>query len=61
MLTQMFLKVAFAGSEWVLWVLLVLSFVNVGVIVDRLLYFRRHFVDGDELAAVLDQCLRPAI
>jgi biopolymer transport protein ExbB len=58
MLTQMFLKVAFAGSEWVLWVLLLLSFVNVGVIVDRLLYFHRHFVDGDELASVLDQFLR---
>jgi biopolymer transport protein ExbB/TolQ len=54
----MFLKVAFAGSEWVLWVLLLLSFVNVGVIVDRLLYFHRHFVDGDELASVLDQFLR---
>ena len=58
MLTQMFLKVAFAGSEWVLWVLLLLSFVNVGVIVDRLLYFHRHFIDGDELASVLDQFLR---
>jgi biopolymer transport protein ExbB len=58
MLTQMFLKVAFAGSEWVLWVLLLLSFANVGVIVDRLLYFHRHFVDGDELASVLDQFLR---
>ncbi len=39
-------------------VLLLLSFVNVGVIVDRLLYFHRHFVDGDELATVLDQFLR---
>jgi biopolymer transport protein ExbB len=54
----MFLKVAFAGSEWVLWVLLLLSFVNVGVIVDRLLYFHRHFIDGDELASVIDQFLR---
>jgi biopolymer transport protein ExbB/TolQ len=58
MLTQMLLKVAFAGSEWVLWVLLMLSFVNVGVIVDRILYFRRHQVDGDELAAQLDGFLR---
>src|ERR1700736_6146031 len=58
MLTQMFLKVAYAGSEWVLWILLLLSFVNVGVIVDRLLYFRRHRVNGDELAAHLDQFLR---
>ncbi len=58
MLTQMLLKVAFAGSEWVLWILLLLSFVNVAVIVDRLLYYHRHFVDGDELAGVIDQFLR---
>jgi biopolymer transport protein ExbB len=58
MLTQMLLKVAFVGSEWILWVLMLLSFLNVGVIVDRLLYFRSHNVDGDLLAAQIAECLR---
>src|SRR4051812_14680543 len=58
MLTQLFLKVAFAGSEWVLWLLLIINFISVATIVDRILYARRTKVDGDDLAAKLDQFLR---
>ena len=58
MLTQFFLKVAFVGSEWVLWVLLVVNFISVATIVDRILYLRRTKVDGDALGAQLDQLLR---
>jgi len=58
MLTQMLLKVSYVGSEWILWILVLLSFLNVGVIVDRLLYFRNHLVDGDLLAAQIAECLR---
>ena len=58
MLTQLFLKVAFVGSEWVLWVLLVINFISVATIVDRLLYLRRTKVDGEGLGAQLDQLLR---
>ena len=41
MLTQLFLKVAFVGSEWVLWVLLLVNFISVATIVDRILYLLR--------------------
>jgi len=58
MLTQLFLKVAFVGSEWVLWVLLVINFISVATIVDRILYLRRTRVDGEALGAQLDQLLR---
>ena len=58
MLTQLFLKVAFAGSEWVLWVLLAVNFVSVATIVDRILYLRRTQVDAEALGVQLDQLLR---
>ena len=38
-LTNLFLRVAFIGAEWVLWVLLILSFISVGIIVDRVAVF----------------------
>jgi len=58
MLTQLFLKVAFVGSEWVLWVLVLINFISVATSVDRILYLRRTKVDADELASKLDQLLR---
>ena len=58
MLTELLLKVAFVGSEWVLWVLLAINFVSVATIVDRILYFRRTRVDGEDLAGQLDPLLR---
>ena len=58
MLTELLLKVAFVGSEWVLWVLLLVNFISVATIVERVLYLRRTKVDGDDLGARLDQFLR---
>jgi biopolymer transport protein ExbB len=58
MLTQLFLKVAFVGSEWVLWVLLLINFISVATIVERVLYLRRTKVDGDDLGTQLDQFLK---
>jgi len=58
MLTDLFLRIAFIGAEWVLWVLLALSFVSVGIIVDRFLYFRSNFADDEHLAAQLPEFLR---
>jgi len=57
MMTQMFLKVAYMGAEWVLWVLLILSFVSVAIIVERFLFFRRRAVDTEELTSNLRQLL----
>jgi biopolymer transport protein ExbB len=58
MLTQLFLKVAYVGSEWVLWLLLIVNFISVATIVERILYFRSTKVDGRSLAAQIDQFLR---
>jgi biopolymer transport protein ExbB len=58
MLTQLFLKLTLVGAEWVLWVLVLLSFVSVGIIVDRLWYFAEHRVEVADLAAKLEQFLR---
>lgn len=58
MLTQLFLKVAYVGSEWVLWLLLIVNFISVATIVDRILYYRRTKVDGEDLGNKLDQFLR---
>jgi biopolymer transport protein ExbB/TolQ len=58
MLTDLFLRAAYTGSEWVLWLLLLISFLSVGTIVERVLYFRRTTVDGDKLSSDLEQQLR---
>jgi biopolymer transport protein ExbB/TolQ len=58
MLTQLFLKVAYVGSEWVLWILLLINFISVATIVDRILYLRRTKIDGEALGSQLDQLMR---
>jgi biopolymer transport protein ExbB len=58
MLTSLFLKMTLVGAEWVLYVLVLLSFVSVGIIVDRLWYFMEHRVDTADLAGKLEQLLR---
>lgn len=44
-------------SEWVLWLLIALSIVSVGIVIERLLFFVRRRVDSDLLAFNLDQKL----
>src|SRR5262249_40365142 len=58
LLTNLFLRVAFIGAEWVLWLLLLLSFISVGIIVDRFLFFRTNTADDDELSTQLPELLR---
>src|SRR5215212_6022704 len=58
MLTNLFLKLTYVGAEWVMWILLLLSIVSIALMVERWLYFLRTKVDGDELAARLDEQLR---
>jgi biopolymer transport protein ExbB/TolQ len=55
MLTQLFLKLTYVGAEWVMWILLLLSIVSIALMVERWLYFFRTKIDGDELAARLDE------
>ena len=42
MLVDRLLKVALAGSSWVLYLLLFLSVVSFGAMFERWLFFRRH-------------------
>src|SRR3954467_8556028 len=58
MLTKLFLKLTFVGAEWVMWILLLLSIVSIALMVERWLSFFRTKIDGDELAARLDEQLR---
>ena len=51
MLTHQFLKLAGAGGEWVLWLLLLVSFVSFSAILERWLFFRRRGVDVRALGA----------
>ena len=57
MLIERLLKVALLGSEWVLYLLLLLSVVSIATIVERLRYFSRHSGDGDKLRAGLGKLL----
>ena len=49
MLTELFLGFALIGAEWVMWLLVALSFVSVLIMVDRGLFFGRRSVRIDEL------------
>jgi biopolymer transport protein ExbB/TolQ len=57
MLIERLLKVALLGSEWVLYLLLLLSVMSIATIVERLRYFNRHSGDGDRLRAGLGKLL----
>lgn len=58
MLTNLFLKFAYAGSEWVMWLLVILSFVSVALIVDRIIFFQKNAVSLDEMVPQLKQFLK---
>ncbi len=58
MLTNLLLRLAFIGAEWVLWLLFALSFASIALIIERALYFRNHKVNGEELATQLSEQFR---
>lgn len=57
MLVDRLLKVALAGSTWVLWLLLALSVVSFTAMLERWLYFRRHRDDFASLRTRLANAL----
>ncbi len=57
-LIKMFTSFAMMGAEWVMWVLVGLSFVSVSIMVERARYFRSLRDDLDALAAALEGRLR---
>lgn len=56
-IVESLLKVALLGSAWVLYLLLFLSVVSLGAILERWLYFRRHQDDQVALRAKVSKAL----
>ncbi len=57
-LIKLFTSFAMMGAEWVMWVLVGLSFISVSIMVERGRYFRSLRDDLDALAAGLEARLR---
>jgi biopolymer transport protein ExbB/TolQ len=51
------LKLALLGSQWVMWLLLVLSVFSIGAMVERWLFFRNSEKDVDELGDKLSDLI----
>jgi biopolymer transport protein ExbB/TolQ len=63
-LVDRLLKVALLGSEWVMWLLLVLSVASIGSIIERWWFFRKHTSGdelGDELGGLLENGDAPGV
>ena len=57
-LIKLFTSFAMMGAEWVMWVLIALSFVSVSIMIERARYYRSLNDDLDGLAARLEALLR---
>lgn len=49
-ITEQFKNFTLLGAEWVLWLLIILSIVSIGVMVERALFFRARKLDVAKLA-----------
>lgn len=49
MLSEQFVAFAELGAEWVLWLLIGLSVLSIGIMIDRALWFRTRDTDTDKL------------
>jgi biopolymer transport protein ExbB len=49
MLSEQFVAFAQLGAEWVLWLLIGLSVLSIGIMIDRALWFRTRETDTDKL------------
>jgi biopolymer transport protein ExbB/TolQ len=53
MLSEQFVAFAQLGAEWVLWLLIALSVLSVGIMIDRALWFRSRDVDSERFTREL--------
>ncbi len=58
MLVESLLEVMLTGSEWVLWLLLLLSLWSIGIMIERALFFRRRNVNQERISDQLQPLLR---
>ena len=56
-ITEQFLNFTLLGAEWVLWLLIVLSILSVGVMIERFLFFQARQVDTGALARDVREAL----
>jgi biopolymer transport protein ExbB len=56
-ITQQFLSFTLLGAEWVLWLLVGLSVLSVGVMIERALFYYRRRLDAERFAQELVQAL----
>lgn len=56
-IVDVLLQVMLLGTEWVLWLLLLLSVVSVGIILERLLFFSRMRINFPRFSRELTQAL----
>jgi biopolymer transport protein ExbB len=57
-LTERFLSFTLLGSEWVLWVLIVLSVVSIAIMIERAFYFATHRLEAGPLADELRRLIK---
>jgi biopolymer transport protein ExbB/biopolymer transport protein TolQ len=57
MLIERLLKVALLGSEWILYLLIILSVLSIATMVERFIFFRRRTERADELHRLLAKAL----
>ena len=53
MLSEQFVAFAELGAEWVLWLLIGLSVLSIGIMIDRALWFRTRDTDTGEIALAI--------
>jgi biopolymer transport protein ExbB len=56
-LTELFKNFTLLGAEWVLWLLVALSILSIGVMIERFMFFNKRKVDTDELGTALKKAL----
>ena len=56
-LVQTLLDLPVFESEWVLWLLLALSVISIAVIIERIVFYRRHAVKVDSIRVELSRAL----
>lgn len=57
-ITEKFLALTLLGAEWVLWLLIALSVVSVGIMIERAWFFFARTVNAASLGEKLDKLLR---
>ena len=56
-LTEQFLNFTLLGAEWVLWLLVGLSILSIGIMVERYMFFQARNVDAEGLAKDVQRAL----